>query len=330
MTELPSVAVVIPAFNAERFLARAVESVFATGYPNLSVAIVDDGSTDATVEVAAAVCIKYSDRCRLLRHPDCGNHGVGASRNLGIAADDSEWIAWLDADDFYLPNRFDAFSEALAQGQAFDALYEICEIRSDDAGQAPSPASAGNRFGIDRELTGAELLGELLQGKCWATSAITIRRTLLNRTGLFDPDKRIAEDCDLWFRIAAAGRIVAGDLEQPVSVYWRHADNTYTYKVEHRVAMVRAMLDAWRWAERNASDQRTELELFATAIPIYVSRSVIAARKAGLRWLAWQLIWTPLLAGRLRCLQRGKIWRQAVGLIRDTCRFHAREKSRGT
>lgn len=310
----PSLAVVIPAYNAARFLARAVASVFATGYPGLQAVIVDDGSSDDTVAVAEGLCAEYAPACRLLRHPDGGNHGVGASRNLGIEACATDWIALLDADDYYLSNRFDALRALVAAGTAMDAVYGMTEIRGDAEGQAPAPGTGG-RFGIEQDLTGAALLGELLQGRCWATSAITIRRALLERTGLFDTDKRIAEDCDLWFRVAAAGRVVAGDLVHPVSVYWRHADNTYTYCIEHRVAMVRAMLDGWCWARRQRAPA-TVLNTFASAVPAYVMRSIIVARGADRPDIARRLLGQMARARRFGFLLRWATLRQMAALAR--------------
>lgn len=312
----PSLEVVIPAFNAERFLARAVASVFATGYPGIGVVIVDDGSSDGTRQVAERLCNEWQGRCHVLRHPDGGNHGVSSSRNLGILATNSDWIALLDADDFYLPNRFDAFKREISDGNRFEALYEICEIRGDEAGQPPSPGSHQDRFGIETALTGEALLSELLRGRCWATSAITIRRDLLLRTGLFDAGKAIAEDCDLWFRMAAVGRIVAGELERPVSVYWRHADNTYHYKPEHRVAMVRAMLDGRRWARRNGADAWV-MDTYAEAVPAYVTRSIISVREAGEPRIAWRLLALLAKRGQVSTLLHLQTWRQVWGLLLD-------------
>lgn len=313
---LPSIEVVIPAFNAGRFLERAVTSVFATGYPALEVVIVDDGSSDDTAAVAERLCRTHAPHCRLLQHPDGGNHGVSASRNLGIATSTSQWVAFLDADDFYLSNRFDAFRAMLGKTAEVDAVYEMTEIRGDETGQTPSPGLAENRFGIDRNLAGAALLGELLQGRCWATSAITLRRALLHRTGGFDPGKRIAEDCDLWFRIAAVGRIVAGSLEHPVSVYWRHADNTYWYRPEHRIAMVRAMVDSWRWARRNGASPQI-LGVFADAVPAYVTRSIVAAREAKRPDVAWRLLGLMARARKAGFLLRFSTLRQVFALLRN-------------
>lgn len=318
-------SVVIPAFNAERFLRRAVESVFATDYPDVEVVIVNDGSTDGTARLAEALCNEYAPKCRLLGHPDGGNHGVGASRNLGVEAGDSEWVAFLDADDFYLPNRFDALRSISTADGPVDAVYEIAEVRSDSIGQAPAPAAANGRFGIDRDLGRNALLEELLRGVCWATSAITLRRTVLRRTGLFDPEKKIAEDCDLWFRIAAIGQVVAGSLVQPVSVYWRHASNTYSYRIEHRVPMVRAMLDAWNWARRKQAPADA-LAVFATAVPDYVTRSIVAARDAGRPDVAWRLLGLMVGARKPGYPLRWTVLRQVLALIRETWlgKSHAR------
>ena len=312
---LPSLAVVIPACNAERLLARAVESIFATGYPGIEVVIVDDGSIDGTAEVAAQLCQRWGANCRLLRHADGKNHGVSASRNLGIESSKSEWVAFLDADDFYLANRFDAFIRRQQDDGAFDGLYEICEIRGETDGEEPAPGTGRSCFGIEADASGEALLRDLLKGTCWATSAITLRRDLLERTGLFDPGKQIAEDCDLWFRIAAAGQVVPGSLVQPVSVYWRHADNTYNYRPKHRLAMVRAMLDAWHWAHAHRVD-RDRLAAFEACVPAYVERSVIAMREAGHPDIAWALLRMMANQRKWRFLLSANTLRQAAGLVR--------------
>ena len=273
----------------------------------------------ATRAVAEHLSEAWPGRCILLRHPDGGNHGVSASRNLGIASSRSGWVALLDADDFYLPNRFDELRKRLGQTECFDALYEMCEIRNDAEGQAPAPALAGNRFGIATRLTGDALLHELLKGRCWATSAITLRRELLLRTGSFDPGKRIAEDCDLWFRIASTGRVISGSLDRPVSVYWRHGDNTYQYKPEHRVAMVHAMLDGWHWARRNDAGRQI-LDIFAEAVPVYVMRSIIAVRGAGEPRVAWRIIALVAMSRNALFFLHPKMLRQVLSLVRE--KFH--------
>lgn len=292
MTRLPRVSVVVPAHNAEAYLERAVRSIYATRYPDLQVLVVDDGSDDGTAAVMKRLQAEFGESFVVARHADGSKHGVAASRNLGITSSDGEWIAFLDADDFYLPHRFAAFERLLESGGAGDGVYEISEVRWEEPAPAAgvvAPFKEGAVFGIQRKLTGAALLEELLQGRCWATSAITLRRELLRKTGLFDVGKRIAEDCDLWFRVASAGELVGGDLENPVSVYWRHAGNTYEYDLRHRLAMLRAMFDSRHWVLAHAADRAA---VMTAGVRNYLLRSMVALREAGrpdLAWQAWRL-----------------------------------------
>jgi glycosyltransferase involved in cell wall biosynthesis len=280
MPEAPSLAVIIPAYNAERFLERAVESVFATGYPWVEVAIVDDGSTDGTLAVARNLERRWAGRCKVLRHPNSAQMGVSASRNLGIESTTTDWISFLDADDEYLPHRFDDFLSALDRAEVFDAIYGMAEVRYEEDGLVPAP-NAPDRFGIRENLSGPELLTCLLEGRTWATSAITLRRSALGHAGNYDITRRIAEDCHLWFRLVACARVISGNLDRPVSVYWRHGANTYTYKLAHRLPLLNAMLDAWDWMRIQEGRPGSVLDsVFETGVTRYAINSLVAAREA--------------------------------------------------
>ena len=100
------ISVITPVYNAEKFVTQAVESAlqFDEVY---EVILVEDQSPDNALQVCTALAEKY-DRVKLFQHPDKGNHGAGASRNLGLEKATGDFIAFLDADDYYLPNRFDA------------------------------------------------------------------------------------------------------------------------------------------------------------------------------------------------------------------------------
>lgn len=319
-----SIDVVVPAFNAGAFLERAIDSVEATRHSGVHVYIVDDGSTDATRELAHAIAARASLPCTVLSHPGNANLGVSASRNLGLASGSAEWVAFLDADDYYLPHRFEALEKILAQRDDIDGVYETSEVRLDDpmaSGAAATFLRDHARFGITRPLESECLLNELLRGSSWTTSAITLRRSLLHTTGVFDAKKRIAEDCDLWFRAVAAGNIVPGDLDRPVSVYWRHSGNTYEYDLRHRLAMLRAMFDSRHWVLAHAADRAA---VMTTGVRNYLLRSMIALREGGrpdLAWQAWRLFLGADAAG---ALAHPGVLRQAASSARE--RFFARPR----
>lgn len=100
MSCMCDVSVVIPAYDAEGFLARAVESVLGQSIPPREILVVDDGSTDGTADVAR----RLGERIRYLRQENAGPSGA---RNRGIGAAAGEWVAFLDADDWWLPRRLE-------------------------------------------------------------------------------------------------------------------------------------------------------------------------------------------------------------------------------
>ncbi|WP_246525078.1 glycosyltransferase family 2 protein [Sphingobium phenoxybenzoativorans] len=101
---IPKVSAIIIVLNGERFIREAIESVLAQTYDDWELLVVDDGSTDGTRDIVDAYC-SGDARITLLRHADGGNHGMSATRNLGIAKARGDLIAFLDADDFWLPRK---------------------------------------------------------------------------------------------------------------------------------------------------------------------------------------------------------------------------------
>ena len=118
----PRVSVIIIVYNGAAFLAEAVESVLAQTLGDWELLIADDGSSDASLDIAAAYAARHPDRIRCLRHPDKGNHGMSATRNLGIAGARGRYIAFLDCDDVWLPAKLE---EQLAVMEARPSLGMI-------------------------------------------------------------------------------------------------------------------------------------------------------------------------------------------------------------
>jgi len=182
----PLVSVIIPTNNRNGMLKDAVDSVLDQGYGRTELIVVDDGSTDATVQTLSA----YQDRLRLIRQE---NRGVSAARNAGIRAAAGKLIALLDSDDFWLPGKL------RAQVDYFDAHPEALICQTEEIwirnGVRVNPGKrhrkeAGDIF--DRSLA-----------LCLVSpSAVMMRKSLLDEVGLFDEDLPACEDYDLWLRIA--------------------------------------------------------------------------------------------------------------------------------
>ncbi|MCP4960328.1 MAG: glycosyltransferase family 2 protein, partial [Actinomycetia bacterium] len=103
----PQISVVVIFLNEEQFLAEAIESVFAQTFADWELILVDDGSSDGSVEAARLACEERPHQVRLLQHPGCANMGMSASRNLGIGHCRGEWISFLDGDDVWLPQKLE-------------------------------------------------------------------------------------------------------------------------------------------------------------------------------------------------------------------------------
>ena len=107
MNRQSKVSIITIFFNAEKFIEESVESVFAQNYKNWELWLVDDGSTDASTEIAKRYSNNYSDKVKYLAHDGHKNLGMSASRNLGVRTSKGQFVAFLDADDVWLPHKLE-------------------------------------------------------------------------------------------------------------------------------------------------------------------------------------------------------------------------------
>lgn len=243
-------SVVMPVFNAERYVRRAVESAVELEEVG-EVILVDDAGPDNSLEVCRGLEEEFA-KARLLRHPDHGNHGAGASRNLGIEHARHEFVAFLDADDYYLPNRFKQDREILLADASVDGVYGAIGVHYESEEARQKFLAAGYGYQEFLSLTGPvppEELAEVLlhchpevTGE-FSTIAITVRKSLFDRSGLFNERLRLRQDIHLWRRMAAVGRLVAGSIDQTVAMRGVHLENRMTNQAEH------AKFDDYWWAD---------------------------------------------------------------------------------
>jgi glycosyltransferase involved in cell wall biosynthesis len=104
-SQCPTVTAITIFLNEERFLSEAIESVLAQSFADWELVLVDDGSTDGSPEIARGYAERHPGRIRVLSHPQRANRGMSASRNLGLAAARGRYVAFLDADDVWLPEK---------------------------------------------------------------------------------------------------------------------------------------------------------------------------------------------------------------------------------
>jgi hypothetical protein len=284
---VPRISCIIPAYNAAPYLARAVQSLLDCQQPDLEIVIVEDGSRDNTLAMARDLAQQHQ-LVKVLQHAGGINRGVSATRNLGIEQSTGELLCLLDGDDFVYPHRFQAGLRILQEQPAVDGVYEVTQMVFEDEAAQAGWFKDQLLFGFTEPIAPQDLLRQLLKGRCWATSAILFRRSLLKRTGLFDPRLKIAEDCHLWFRMAAAGTLMPGDLEHPVSAYWRSTGSAYQPAGSRRVEMLQSMYLFLTWLKQQSGLQHRYQEA-RRAVEDYAINGLIAARSNRQRELAWTI-----------------------------------------
>jgi glycosyltransferase involved in cell wall biosynthesis len=186
----PLVSVIIPAYNAEKFIVRTLESVLSQTYKNIEVLVINDGSTDRTVEIVESFAQKES-RMRILHQP---NLGPSAARNCGIQSSKGEFIAFIDADDIWHKEKIQAQVECFQRsGRSVGLVYSWSMI-IDESG---SPLT-----GIAHQYSG-NILAELIHSNFVGNgSSAMIRRSCLKEIGNFNVDLRGPEDWDMYLRVA--------------------------------------------------------------------------------------------------------------------------------
>lgn len=193
----PAVSVVVPVFNGEALVADAIESVLGQTLTDFELIVVDDGSTDGSAGVALA----YGRRDRRIAVLEGPNRGLSAARNTGIDAARSGLVAFLDADDVWLPRKLELQIAHLAGHPGCNACFtQIEEVDQTLRVSRPWHGDLDARY--PHAVVDATLLvehGNLVAG---SSSGVVARTVALREAGGFDGRLQACEDLDLWYRLA--------------------------------------------------------------------------------------------------------------------------------
>jgi teichuronic acid biosynthesis glycosyltransferase TuaG len=207
---MPRVSVIIPAFNAEAVLPQALRSIRQQSFGDWEAIVSDDASTDRTAEIAA----EFGERVRVVRGQQ--NLGPAAARNAGIEDSSGELLAFLDADDYWLPEflseQVSLFDRDRGESQAAGLGIVACDALILGKG-GMAPGTYRDRIPFHEPLT----LSRLLEGNPIFISAL-VARAAVEQVGGFSPECFGTEDYDLWIRLLEDGCRVAYN-PKPLAVY---------------------------------------------------------------------------------------------------------------
>ncbi|WP_295799415.1 glycosyltransferase [Mucilaginibacter sp.] len=214
MTE-PLVSVIMPAFNAGQFIAEAVDSVIKQTFTGWELIIVNDGSTDDTQAIAERY-VAGDARIRLVKQQ---NKKLSAARNTGIANAKGEWVAFLDADDFWVAGKLEKQLVAAGKYPAAGVVF------SDGFTYYNNDVKTAQPYGtIAGYFAPADIYKLEYQGNYIPVLSVLVKKKELDTVGLQDEKLRACEDWDYWLRLALQGVGFYG-MEEKLFYYRRHAAN---------------------------------------------------------------------------------------------------------
>lgn len=229
------ISVIIPVYNAASFLRKAVES--ALQFEDVQeILLIEDGSTDHSLAVCEILESEY-DRVHLFQHPNKANRGAGASRNLGLEKASQEFIAFLDADDHYLSNRFEA-EKKLFKNEKIEGVFGAIDTEFlSEKGKKEFEEKFKNisLTTVNYAASGKEIFEGLLGltpktfGTFFHLNALTIRASSLEKNKLrFNEQLRVHQDSDFIIKLAYHCFLKTGSIEKAVAVRGVHDDNRIT------------------------------------------------------------------------------------------------------
>ncbi|MBZ0069291.1 MAG: glycosyltransferase family 2 protein [Thiobacillus sp.] len=246
----PTFSVIIPAFNAAATLARAIESVRTQSWPAHEIIVVDDGSQDATAEIAR----QFGGNVRLIRQ---ANAGVSVARNAGAAVATGDWLAFLDADDWYRPDRIRLHAEWIAEDANLDCLtgdYEYQDASGTLLGTSMAQHESG-RMVLARAAGAPRVVMErpaelaaFVADHFGDTHTLSVPRSRFIKLGGYPTGFKVCEDVHFLTRLVAQSRRI-GVICQSLGVYVIH-DGSATRRnpVASQRENVRTLTDLMRLA----------------------------------------------------------------------------------
>ena len=244
------ISVIIPVYNAAAYLEKAVTSAL---FPNevKEVVVVNDGSTDDSLAILQKLQ-QSDDRIKIYHHENNSNKGRSASRNLALQKATQPFIAFLDADDFYLENRFEADKQLFESDNTIEGVYNAIGVHfyrdfsTDEHNELALTT-------VTEPIPSQELFDYLLNGKkgYFSIDGLTIKREVLTKIGLFQEHLVVAEDTDWLLKIALTSKLVAGNIKEAVAMRGVHDANIFNQTEQYKIHRQKMYESVIHWSFQN-------------------------------------------------------------------------------
>jgi glycosyltransferase involved in cell wall biosynthesis len=256
-----SVSVIIPVYNAAKFLEKALESVLIQ--PEVKeIILVEDGSKDNSHEICLNICEKY-DIVKLYVHEKNSNRGASASRELGINMATQNYVSFLDADDFYLPNRFFYENQIFEQYSDADGVYGATgfEYYYEEGKKKYKKFDENGLTTISSKVSPSEVfyvltgISKIARGHIHL-NALTIKKSVVssNKAGNFNPNMGLHEDSEWIYRLSMKGNLYPGSIFEPVAMRGVHEENRIVNNKNEHYTRYLKYKTVFEWVKLNEVD----------------------------------------------------------------------------
>lgn len=220
------VSVIIPAYNAEKTVRESIQSVLEQTFKNLEIIVVNDGSTDSTLEIVSDI---KDPKLRVVSSKNCG---LSAARNLGIKHSAGQYLSFLDADDLWLPSKVQDQLDILKTSGSAKVVYSWV----DNIDEAGSKLGISSRSSISGNVYPNLLVANFIRNG----SNVLLERSTIEEVGFFDETLRACEDRDMWLRLAGKYEFAVCP---KVHVLYRQSSSSLSSNVRNQTIHTYRMLE---------------------------------------------------------------------------------------
>jgi glycosyltransferase involved in cell wall biosynthesis len=244
------VSVIIPVYNAEKFIEKAILSALQQTEVD-EVIVVNDGSKDNTLKIVETIQ-KTNPNIKLFHHNNKVNKGRSASRNLGIKNSSSNFIAFLDADDFYLKNRFTSDKKMFQENKEIDGVYNAIGVHFYRK-YSKEEQDRLELTTVTRQVAPDILFEVLLKGKLghFSIDGLTVKKSVFHSIGYFSESLVVSEDTELIFKLALKCHLEAGIIDKPLAIRGVHESNVFNSESEYKKYGIKMYESLLFWSTKN-------------------------------------------------------------------------------
>jgi glycosyltransferase involved in cell wall biosynthesis len=246
-----TLSVIIPAYNVESFIEKAVCSAIIQK-DVFEVIVVNDGSTDKTLEILDELKQQFL-QLKVYHHKNNVNKGRSASRNLGIQKATGNYIAFLDADDFYLNKRFTYDKQIIEKDNTVDGVYNAVGFHN--YRQITDEELKNQKLNtVTKKIPCAELFDSIVSSKYGYLhlDGLMVKKSVFKVIGFFNEKLVVAEDSDIIFKMALKCKLEPGIIHQPLALRGIHETNIFTNKKLYKKYNVKLYESLVNWSCKNA------------------------------------------------------------------------------